>query len=269
LENILTNEISQELNQSLLAPFIFMIMCSLIFIIITAVTYNLLLRRWIPEQLAVLAIFAGIAYIVLTCLKYYDEVKGVVESWNVTIMSVVMFVLVAFIGVIVNLIPKKKKRKTKRVIRKSSNYNISQRSRSVHKRTDQEILNTSLDVMSGADFERLLALYFQDQGYKVNEVGIGGKDGGVDLVITDHRGEKTAIQAKCYANHNLVDVKIVRELVAAKRNHDCILSLLITTSDLTGPARKEAEQFKVDYWHGGIIEQKLKTWGKWKPGNMK
>jgi len=77
------------------------------------------------------------------------------------------------------------------------------------------------------------------------------------------------VQAKCYANHNLVGVQVVRELVGAKRNHDCILSLLITTSDLTGPARTEAEQFKVDYWHGGIIEQKLRAWGKWKPGNKK
>jgi restriction system protein len=63
-----------------------------------------------------------------------------------------------------------------------------------------------------------------------------------------------------------VSVQTVRELVAAKRNHDCILSLFVTTSDLTGPAKKEAEQFKVDYWHGGVIEQKLKAWGKWQPG---
>ncbi|WP_228101542.1 restriction endonuclease [Paenibacillus donghaensis] len=51
----------------------------------------------------------------------------------------------------------------------------------------------------------------------------------------------------------------VRELVAAKRNHDCILSLLVTTSDLTPPAKKEAEQFKVDYWHGGLNQLLLKV----------
>ncbi len=96
------------------------------------------------------------------------------------------------------------------------------------------------------------------------EVGIC-RSGDLDLVIIDNHGEKTAVQAKCYADHNLVPVTIIRELVAAKRNHDCILSLLVTTSDLTIPARKEAEKFKVDYWHGALVEHKLRAWGKWHP----
>lgn len=79
----------------------------------------------------------------------------------------------------------------------------------------------------------------------MKEVGVGGNDGGVDLVIIDGRGEKTAVQAKCYAEHNLVPVMTVRELVAAKRNHDCILSLLITTSDLTSPAKRKRSSSKL------------------------
>jgi restriction system protein len=132
-------------------------------------------------------------------------------------------------------------------------------------RPDEVLLKAPLDQINGAEFERLLSLYFRDQGYTVKEVGVGGKDGGVDLVIIDKRGEKTAVQAKCYAEHNKVKVMSVRELVGAKRNHDCILSLLITTSDLTADAKREAEQFKVDYWHGVLIENKLRAWGKWQP----
>ncbi|RUT43773.1 hypothetical protein EJP82_19505 [Paenibacillus anaericanus] len=56
-------------------------------------------------------------------------------------------------------------------------------------------------------FERLLSLYFRDQGYVVKEVGVGGKYSGVDLVITDQQGEKTAVQAKCYGDHNNVGGK--------------------------------------------------------------
>lgn len=130
-------------------------------------------------------------------------------------------------------------------------------------RPDEVILTIPLYELNGVEFERLLALYFRDQGYKVHEVGVGGNDGGVDLVVIDKRGEKTAVQAKCYADHNLVPVQTVRELVGAKRNHDCILTLLVTTSDLTGPAKKEAEQFRVEYWHGGIVEEKLRKWNKW------
>ncbi|CQR53310.1 hypothetical protein PRIO_1284 [Paenibacillus riograndensis SBR5] len=136
-------------------------------------------------------------------------------------------------------------------------------------RPDDVLLKTPLDKINGAEFERLLSLYFRDLGYTVKEVGVGGKDGGVDLVIVDKRGEKTAVQAKCYADHNKVQVMTVRELVGAKRNHDCILSLLVTTSDLTSEAKREAEQFKVDYWHGGLVENKLRAWGKWQPARTK
>lgn len=160
-----------------------------------------------------------------------------------------------------------KKQKLKTANKKTAQTSSRRSSNSV--RSDEVILTSRLYDLSGVEFERLLALYFRDQGYTVKEVGVGGNDGGVDLVIIDRRGEKTAVQAKCYADHNLVPVMTVRELVAAKRNHDCILSLLITTSDLTAPAKKEAEQFKVDYWHGGLVEQKLSAWGKWQPGKKR
>lgn len=178
--------------------------------------------------------------------------------------------LIIVLGVISGLLQgtKKKKRrssskqKPEDKKRTSASFNRS----STTCRSDEIILRAPLDQINGAEFERLLSLYFRDQGYTVKEVGVGGRDGGVDLVIIDKRGEKTAVQAKCYADHNKVQVMTVRELVAAKRNHDCILSLLITTSDLTADARREAEQFKVDYWHGGLIENKLRAWGKWQPG---
>lgn len=183
-------------------------------------------------------------------------------------MGIGMFVFLVMMGVVAALLAPNKKKRRAKTTRKSNGRKSapSQRATGTTKRADHEILVTPLEQLSGADFERLLALYFRDNGYTVHEVGVGGKDGGVDLVIIDRRGEKTAVQAKCYANHNLVGVPVVRELVGAKRNHDCILSLLVTTSDLTDPAKKEAEQFKVDYWHGGVVTQKLKSWGKWQPG---
>lgn len=174
-------------------------------------------------------------------------------------------------GVLISLFgPEKKRRGRKSRLNRLNASKADFRKSFAHRtskvsRSDDVILSSQLDDLSGVEFERLLALYFRDQDYIVKEVGIGGNDGGVDLVITDKRGEKTAVQAKCYADHNFVPVMTVRELVAAKRNHDCILSLLVTTSDLTAPAKKEAEQFKVDYWHGGLVAQKLKSWGKWKP----
>ncbi|SEK82921.1 restriction endonuclease [Paenibacillus sp. OK003] len=189
--------------------------------------------------------------------------------------SIIIFIVGIFcLAVIAGVLQPSKKKKTRRskrtknpAIKKSANTGFNRSSSTC--RTDEVILTLPLDKMTGAEFERLLTLYFRDNGYTVKEVGVGGRDGGVDLVITDKRGEKTAVQAKCYADHNKVQVMTVRELVGAKRNHDCILSLIVTTSDLTGPARKEADQFKVDYWHGGLVDSKLRSWGKWTPSNRK
>ncbi|RUT43727.1 hypothetical protein EJP82_19500 [Paenibacillus anaericanus] len=58
-------------------------------------------------------------------------------------------------------------------------------------------------------------------------------------------------------------------MVEAKYDYDCILSLIVTTSDLTPKAKQEAEQFIVDYWRGGIFEQKLMEWGEWQPMDEK
>jgi len=228
------------------------------------------LFSWLPEILVRLVGGGGLFYLVFFISSRFDGVKRLISGYSGMQMVVSLFVMIVMIGVLGGLLlrnsktkPKSKKRAT---LKRSSTSNTSKpRIQRKESRTDQEILHSSLDQLSGAEFERLLALYFRDLGYKVQEVGIGGSDGGVDLVIIDQCGEKTAVQAKCYAEHNMVGVSVVRELVGAKRNHDCILSLLITTSDLTAPAKKEAEQFKVEYWHGGILKNKLKAWGKWQP----
>jgi restriction system protein len=52
----------------------------------------------------------------------------------------------------------------------------------------------------------------------------------------------------------MVPVQTACELVAAKRNHVGILSLLVTKSELTSPAKAEVEKFKVDHWHDAIVE---------------
>lgn len=184
---------------------------------------------------------------------------GPAVSW----MLAIMFALSILTAIINQTTRQKQKRRKRSPAPKKA---TTPKRTSSGPKSDEAILASSFSDMSGAEFERLLALYFRDQGYTVKEVGVGGSDGGVDLVIIDKRGEKTAVQAKCYSESNKVNVQTVRELVGAKRNHDCILSLLVTTSDLTGPAKTEAEQFKVDYWHGALLEQKLRSWRKWQPG---
>jgi restriction system protein len=174
--------------------------------------------------------------------------------------SFILFLIV--IGVLRAIVEADNGKKKTRRRKKSS---VSSKRPVAHKnRPDQSILNKNFNGLTGFEFERLLALYFKDQGYEVKEVGGGGSDGGVDLILKDREGGKTAVQAKCYADKN-IPVQVVRELVGAKRNFGCLYALLITTSDLTEPARREAESLKVEYWHGALVHQKLIQWGKWKP----
>ena len=116
------------------------------------------------------------------------------------------------------------------------------------------------------EFERLLALYFRDQGYEVEETGIGGNDGGVDLVIIERRTkERTAVQAKHWSDRRPVGPNIIRELHSARMNTKptCLYGMLITSSDVTAQARKEAEARHIDFWHGAMLEHKLGKWSKW------
>jgi len=270
------NELTQLVSDSLIGPLVFMIICMTLYIFIGLLLYNYIFS-WVPEILVKLVGGGGLLLLLIVLSSRYDEVKSLVSGYSSMQMIIAFFVFIVLIGVISGLIARNSKTKTKSTKRATSRRSTSSKTSSsptakIHRkeiRTDEEILQSSFEELTGAEFERLLALYFRDQGYNVQEVGIGGNDGGVDLVITDQRGEKTAVQAKCYAEHNKIGVSVVRELAAAKRNHDCILSLLVTTSDLTAPAKEEAYQFKVEYWHGGILEHKLKAWGEWQPSNNK
>jgi restriction system protein len=260
------DDAAEIMNKSLAYPLIFIVGCLATYFFVLAILYYRFLYPMISEAIAKIVLFIGAFAILFQCVKRYDWIKSFVDNWTSKgmiigfITFIVLFVILGVIGglknpVKSNPIRKNKSNKTAAITRRSS----------TDCRSDEIILSSPLNELSGAEFEHLLALYFKDIGFEVKEVGVGGKDGGVDLVIVDKLGEKTAVQAKCYAVHNNVGVQVVRELVGAKRNHDCILSLLITTSYLTEPAQREAEQFKVDYWHGLLIEQKLKVWGKWQP----
>jgi restriction system protein len=262
------DDAAEIMNKSLAYPLMFIVGCLATYFFVLAILYYRFLYPMIPEAIAKIVLFIGAFAILILCVDRYDWIKAFVVNWTSkgTIIGIVAFiVLLLILGVIGGL----KNPVKSKLARKDKSKKVAAITRrpSAGCRSDEVILSSPLNDLSGAEFEHLLALYFRDNGYEVKEVGVGGRDGGVDLVIIDKRGEKTAVQAKCYAAHNNVGVQVVRELVGAKRNHDCILSLLITTSYLTEPAKREAEQFKVDYWHGLIVEQKLKAWGKWQPSN--
>lgn len=64
----------------------------------------------------------------------------------------------------------------------------------------------SLRALSWRQFELLVGEAFRRQGYTVEETGLGGADGGIDLVLRKH-GKLTLVQCKRW-NTQRVDVSL-------------------------------------------------------------
>lgn len=156
-------------------------------------------------------------------------------------------------------LPVKKKKKStlnsynqKRSSALSSNSNIL--------RSEKEIMTLPLEEVSWREFEELCFLYYKAKGYKPRRTSEGA-DGGVDLIIFNrHHNAEIAIQIKHYKKGKQIDVKLIRELDSAKKNHGCILAEMITSSRFTNPALVEADKRNIvcrgDEW----INSKLLPW---------
>jgi restriction system protein len=98
----------------------------------------------------------------------------------------------------------------------------------------------AVDAMTGRQFEFYYASLLRELGWTDVEV-IGdraGGDGGADILATDPRGRRFAIQCKRYTLPGKVSVADVRELNGSlAHEHQGRLGLIVTSSELTKPAR--------------------------------
>lgn len=126
---------------------------------------------------------------------------------------------------------------------------------------DDEILKLQLDEMSWREFEQLCYMYYKSKGYKPR-LTKDGADGGVDLIYYSpyHKAE-VAVQIKHrIGSGNQIEAKLIRELVAAKRNHNCILAEFITTSGYSNTALAEAGDRKIQCHDLSWVENKIIKW---------
>jgi len=164
-----------------------------------------------------------------------------------------------------SLIPvKKSKRKTTKkaattkTASKKSTKNTPKKNHN-QLRAKKEILTLPFEKLTWREFERLCYYYFEAKGQKPEETKEGA-DGGIDLIIWSEKDQaREAVQIKKYTKQQ-VDVRIIRELNTAKKNHNCMLARLITTSDITTPAMREAGDNRITtndkYW----VKNKLLKW---------
>lgn len=129
------------------------------------------------------------------------------------------------------------------------------RQKAVGKRT--ELLRAAkiddVDQMSGQEFERHLAVYFGDLGFKV-ETTPGSADYGADLILRSET-ECIVVQAKRW-NSN-VGVAAVQEVSTARHYYNADSALLVTNSTLTKNATALAVRAQVTVWDRNCLIQKL------------
>lgn len=92
----------------------------------------------------------------------------------------------------------------------------------------------ALHAMSWQQFELLVGEGFRRRGYAVKEIGGGGADGGVDLVLTK-ASEKSFVQCKQWKAFK-VGVSTVRELYGVMAAHGAAGGFVVTSGRFTQEA---------------------------------
>ena len=103
-----------------------------------------------------------------------------------------------------------------------------------------------LASMSPDEFERYVADYVLPAlGLKVLNVIGGSYDRGCDIIAENvHFGTRICVQVKKYHPNKKVPETDVRDVIYGMRHHRCERGLMVTTSDLSGPALDLAREEK-------------------------
>jgi restriction system protein len=125
--------------------------------------------------------------------------------------------------------------------------------RSLHRRRllDRQTGLDSIRAMSWQDFERLCGEAYRRKGFSVEEAGLGGADGGVDLVL--RKGAETwLVQCKRWRNAK-VGVKEIRELYGIVAAERAGRGVFITSGDYSPDARAFAVGKPLDLLDGAAL----------------
>ena len=102
----------------------------------------------------------------------------------------------------------------------------------------------NIQHMRWQEFERLIAEAFLRQGYRVQETGGGGADGGVDILLS-RDGERTLVQCKHWKTRQ-VGVAVVREMYGIMTAHGAARVKVITSGGFTTEAQRFAQGKPID-----------------------
>ncbi|VXC20174.1 Restriction endonuclease [Luteimonas sp. 9C] len=109
----------------------------------------------------------------------------------------------------------------------------------------------SLAAIGWRDFERLVGEAFRRQGYSVEETGLGGADGGIDLILRKG-GRATLVQCKQWRREQ-VPVNIVREMYSLLAHHGAHAVRIATVGGFTQDAARFAHGKPIELIDGATL----------------
>ncbi len=126
----------------------------------------------------------------------------------------------------------------------------------------------SLSAIDWREFEMLVGEAFRRQGYNVQETGLGGADGGVDLILRKDSA-MTLVQCKQWRT-KLVDVRVVREMYGLLGHHHADAVKIVAIGSYTDAAEQFVQGKPIELIHGSALldmvrESQRTTASKHKP----
>jgi restriction system protein len=111
------------------------------------------------------------------------------------------------------------------------------------RRRRRQLLDTrtgldSMVILGWRQFELLVGEAFRRQGYAVEETGLGGADGGIDLILR-RDGQRTLVQCKQW-RRSQVPVSVVREMYGLLAHHHADAVLVVASGNFTADAQRFA-----------------------------
>jgi restriction system protein len=125
------------------------------------------------------------------------------------------------------------------------------RQRSRRRLLDTQTGLDSLRAMSWREFEMLVGEAFRRRGYAIQETGLGGADGGIDLILRKD-GKITLVQCKHWKTQR-VDVKVVREMFGLLAHHGAAAMKIVAVGDYTADAQRFAQGKPIELIHGEAL----------------
>lgn len=126
----------------------------------------------------------------------------------------------------------------------------------IRRRKRKRLLETqtgldSLRAMNWRQFEMLVGEAFRRQGYRIEETGLGGADGGIDLRLSKS-GKAILVQCKQWRGQR-VDVKVVREMYGLLAHHGADAVKIVAIGDFTPDARRFVQGKPIELIHGEAL----------------